>query len=69
LEMLTVATAFGMRIVDLPIQVHQSVLFSVRYIVRMLVDMAGIAYRARVLRWYQKNANNRRANYKPTIRW
>jgi len=69
LELLTVATAFRMRVVDLPIQVHQSVLFSVRHIVRMFVDMAGIAYRARVLRWYQKNAGNRRTNYKPIIRW
>jgi len=69
LEFLTVATAFRMRIVDLPIQVHQSVLFSVRQIVRMFVDMAGIAYRARILRWYQKNANNQRAKYKPIIRW
>jgi dolichol-phosphate mannosyltransferase len=69
LEMLTVATVFRMRIVDLPIKVHQSVLFSVRHIIRMFVDMAGIAYRSRVLRWYQKNAENQRANYKPIIRW
>jgi len=69
LEMLTVASMLRMRIVDLPVRVHQSVLFSVRHIARMLVDMAGIAYRLRVLRWYQKNANNQRASYKPIIRW
>jgi len=69
LELLTVASALRMRIVELPIQVHQSVLFSVRHIVRMFVDMAGIAYRARTLRWYQKNADNRQARYKPIIRW
>jgi len=54
---------------DLPIYVHQSVLFSARGIIRMFVDMAGIAYRLRVLKWYQKNAGNRRARYKPIIRW
>jgi len=69
LEMLSVANLFRMRVVDLPIKVHQSVLFSVRHIARMLVDMAGIAYRLRVLKWYQKNAGNRRARYKPVIRW
>jgi len=46
MEMLTVASLFRMRVVELPIQVHQSVLFSVRGIIRMLVDMAGIVYRA-----------------------
>jgi len=69
LELLTVATLLGLKIVDLPVQVHQSVLFSVRHITRMLIDMAGIAYRLRVLKWYQKNVGNRRARYKPIIRW
>lgn len=69
LELLTVATLFRMRILDLPIWVHQSVLFSVRYIVRIFVDMAGVAYRARALRWYQRNAGNRRVSCKPIIRW
>jgi len=48
LELLRVAVAFKMKIVDLPIQVHQNVMFSVRHVVRMLVDMAGIAYRLRI---------------------
>jgi len=37
MEMLTVASLFRMRVVELPVQAHQSVLFSVRHIVRMFV--------------------------------
>jgi len=68
-EVLTVAQLLKMRIVELPLTVHQGAHFEVKHIVRMAVDLLGITYRLRVKHWYQKNLNNRYAEYKPLIKW
>jgi glycosyltransferase involved in cell wall biosynthesis len=68
-EILTVARLLKMRIVELPVNIELGGLFSVRSIVRMLVDLVGITYRLRVIRWYQRNLHNSRANYKPIVKW
>ena len=70
-EILTIATLLNKKIVTVPVEVHNNnVLFSARYIIRMLIDILGIAYRLRIKRWYQKNnAKKNPPNYKPLIRW
>lgn len=68
-EVLTVARLLKMRIAELPVNIELSSRFSVRSIVRMLVDLMGITYRLRVIHWYQRNLHNSRANYKPIIKW
>jgi glycosyltransferase involved in cell wall biosynthesis len=68
-ELFVLAELLKMRIVELPIEIHLSArLIGTNHILRILFDMAGIAYRLRILRWYQKNLTNKSASYKPLLR-
>jgi hypothetical protein len=64
-ELLAVAKLLKLRIVEVPVRIRLGSLFSARQVVRMLVDLLGITYRLRVIRWYQKNLYNARATYRP----
>ena len=66
-EMLAVAELMGLRIAELPVKINQRSLFSARAVFRMMIDLLGISYRLRVLKWYQKNLENPEPNYKPVI--
>jgi len=68
-ELLAVAKLLKLRIVELPVKIRLGSLFSARQVVRMLVDLLGITYRLRVIRWYQKNLHNPQAHYEPIIKW
>jgi len=52
-ELLAVAHLLGLRVVELPVTVRSRRLFKIRDVWFMLLDLLGIAYRLRVLRWYQ----------------
>lgn len=66
-EVLTVAHLIGMRIVELPVNIHMNARFKLKNSVVMVIDLLGIAYRLRIRRWYQKNLNNHHAEYKSLI--
>jgi len=68
-ELLAVARLLKLRVVELPVKIRLGSLFSARQVIRMLVDVLGITYRLRVIRWYQKNLHNRQPKYKPIIEW
>lgn len=68
-EVLTVAALLKMRIVELPVKIRVGNMFSLRHVVRMFVDLLGIAYRLRVIHWYQTNLHNSQASYSPIIKW
>ena len=53
-EMLALANLLGLRVVELPIHIRIRKLFSFREVWRMFLDLLGITYRLRVLRWYQR---------------
>jgi glycosyltransferase involved in cell wall biosynthesis len=53
-ELLTVASLCGLRVVEMPVNLKMQGLFSFREIWKMFVDLLGIAYRLRVIRWYQR---------------
>jgi dolichol-phosphate mannosyltransferase len=53
-ELLTVANLHGLRIVEMPVNLKLQGLFSFREIWKMFVDLLGITYRLRVIRWYQQ---------------
>ena len=53
-ELLTVALLHGLRIVEMPVNLKMRGLFSFREIWKMFLDLLGIAYRLRVIRWYQR---------------
>jgi dolichol-phosphate mannosyltransferase len=66
-ELLAVANLYGLRVVEMPVNLQMGALFSIREVWRMFVDLLGIAYRLRVLRWYQRSLVFRN-NSDPIIR-
>jgi dolichol-phosphate mannosyltransferase len=53
-ELLTVANLFGLNVVELPVNIRMQALFSLREVWKMFLDLLGITYRLRVIRWYQR---------------
>jgi len=56
-ELLTVANLLGLKVAEMPVTVHMKGLFKLRDVWWMFVDLLGISYRLRVLRWYQRALN------------
>jgi hypothetical protein len=67
--MLTVVTLIGMRIRELPVKVELRASFPVRSMIRMGIDVLGIAYRLNILKWYQRNLLNESPQYEPLFDW
>ena len=53
-ELLTLAKLNGLRVVELPVNLRIRGLFKPNQVWGMFVDLLGITYRLRVLRWYQR---------------
>ncbi len=53
-ELLTVASLYGLRVVEMPVNLKIQALFSFREIWKMFIDLLGITYRLRITRWYQR---------------
>jgi len=53
-ELLVVANLLGLRFAELPIRICQRSLFGSRGIWEMFIELLGITYRLRVIRWYQR---------------
>jgi glycosyltransferase involved in cell wall biosynthesis len=53
-ELLAVASLYGLRIVRMPAQLRIRESFRVKEMLKMFQDLLGIAYRLRVLHWYQR---------------
>lgn len=68
-EILAIATLLEFKIVELPAHVILIPKFPKKNILRMLIDLFGIAYRMKLKRWYQKNAMQYRGPYKPLLKW
>jgi len=54
-ELLAVANLYGLKVVELPVNISMRGMFNLKEVWKMFVDLLGIAYRLRVLRWYQPN--------------
>jgi hypothetical protein len=53
-ELLSVANLYALKIIEMPIKLRVEELFSLKDMLRMLIDLLGIAYRLRVIHWYQR---------------
>jgi glycosyltransferase involved in cell wall biosynthesis len=53
-ELLAVANLYGLRFVRMPAQLRIRKSFRLKEVFKMFVDLLGIAYRLRVLHWYQR---------------
>jgi len=54
-ELLAVANLYGLKIVERPVNMRMRGLFNPKDAWGMFVDLLGITYRLRVLRWYQRS--------------
>ena len=66
-ELLALASLLNLRVVEAPVKIRMSARFSAKYIMYMLIDLLGVAYRLRVIKWYQHNLNGEISKYKPII--
>ena len=53
-ELLAVANLYGLKVVEMPVQLKMDAAFRPIEVWRMFVDLLGIAHRLRVIRFYQK---------------
>jgi glycosyltransferase involved in cell wall biosynthesis len=53
-ELLAVAHMYGLKIVEMPVKLTLSSSFKPKEALRMFLDLLGIAYRLRVIHWYQR---------------
>ncbi len=53
-ELLAVANLYGLRIVEMPVQLKMNGRFKLKEMWQMLIDLFGIVYRLRIRRFYQK---------------
>ncbi len=60
-ELLAVADLHGLRIVEMPARLKIAESFSMKELLRMFVDLLGIAYRLRVIHWYSRPTATNRA--------
>jgi glycosyltransferase involved in cell wall biosynthesis len=54
-ELLAVANLLGLKIVEMPVKIELDGCIRKEEIVKMALDVLGVAYRLRISRWYQKN--------------
>ena len=53
-ELLVVAHLYGLKVVEMPVSIKMDASFKRSDIWKMFVDLLGIAYRLRVIHWYQR---------------
>jgi dolichol-phosphate mannosyltransferase len=58
-ELLAVAHLYGLKVVEMPVDLNMDASFNAKEVWRMFVDLLGIAYRLRVIRWYQRQDPSR----------
>lgn len=53
-ELLTVANLYNLKVVEMPVNIKLDAKFKPREMWHMFVDLLGIAYRLRIIHWYQR---------------
>jgi dolichyl-phosphate beta-glucosyltransferase len=66
-EVLVIAKLLNLRVTEVPARVELTKRFNVNSALLMLLDLAGIIYRLRVLKWYQRNLGKTTPLYKPLL--
>jgi len=53
-ELLTLAKFYGLKVVEMPVKLKLNKKFKLNELVKMFLDLLGIAYRLRITHWYQR---------------
>jgi hypothetical protein len=67
-EALAVANMLKLKIAEAPVHIRQKKLFRFKEVLNMLIELLGIVYRLRIIKWYQKNIEKLNPQYKPPIK-
>jgi len=67
-EALAIANMLKLKIAEAPVYIRQEKLFKFKDAVNMLIELLGIVYRLRVIKWYQKNIEKLNLQYKPPMK-
>ena len=67
-EVLAIAKLLNLKICEMPVKIKLCKRFPLKQILYMLIDLLGITYRLRIIKWYQQNLNKIKAKYKPIIK-
>jgi glycosyltransferase involved in cell wall biosynthesis len=52
-ELLAVANLYGLKVIEMPVKIKLDANFKPTEMLHMLIDLLGIAYRLRIIHWYQ----------------
>jgi hypothetical protein len=63
-EALAIANMLKLKIAEAPVHIKQEKLFKIKDALKMLLEILGIVYRLRIIRWYQKNIEKENPKYK-----
>ena len=63
-EMLAVAGIMGLKVDELPVKIDLDKSFKKKEIIKMALDVLGVAFRLRVVKWYQNNMEKQRPYYR-----
>ena len=63
-EALAIANMLKLKIAEAPVHIKQENLFKIKDALKMLLEILGIVYRLRIIRWYQKNIEKENPQYK-----
>lgn len=53
-ELLAVANLYGLKVVEMPVNIKLDAKFKPKEMLNMFMDLLGIAYRLRIIHWYQR---------------
>jgi len=63
-EALAIANILKLKIAEAPVHIKQEKLFKIKDALKMLLEILGITYRLRIIKWYQKNIEKENPQYK-----
>ena len=58
-ELLAVANLYGLKVVEMPVNIKLDAKFKPKQMMHMFIDLLGIAWRLRITHWYQREKNNK----------
>lgn len=59
-ELLAVANLYGLKVVEMPVNIKLDAKFKPNEMWRMFIDLLGITYRLRIIHWYQRPVSGRK---------
>ena len=67
-EALAIANMLKLKIAEAPVHIRQEKLFKLKDVLNMLIELLGIVYRLRVIKWYQKSIEKLNMQYEPPMK-